>query len=199
MTGSRVIVEEGVYDEFVEKLAKKVQGIPYGSDPRTPGLIVGPLIRTTQPAFIKEHLDAAVGAGAKLVAGGDYEGNVFQPTVAADVTSDVSLFKTEVFGPLASVIKAKDHEDAVRLANDVEYGLSSAVITNDMQKIWYAIENLETGMVHINGPSVRDEPVIPFGGVKNSSFGREGGHFSIDECTELKWVTMQTGQNKYPF
>lgn len=199
MTGSRVIVEEGVYDEFVEKLGKKVEGIPYGADPRTPGLIVGPLIRTTQPAFIKEHLDAAVSAGAKLVVGGNYEGNVFQPSVAADVTSDMSLFQTEVFGPLASVIKAKDHEDAVRLANDVEYGLSSAVITNDMQKIWYAIENLETGMIHINGPSVRDEPVIPFGGVKNSSYGREGGHFSIDECTELKWVTMQTGQNKYPF
>jgi len=199
MTGSRVIVEEGVYDEFCEKLAKKVEGIPYGSDPRTPGLIVGPLIRTTQPAFIKEHMDAAVASGAKLLCGGEYEGNVFQPTAVADVTPDMSLFKTEVFGPLASIIKAKDHEHAVELANDVDYGLSSAVLSNDMQKIWYCIENLETGMIHVNGPSVRDEPVIPFGGVKDSSYGREGGSYSIDECTELKWVTMQTGKNMYPF
>ena len=111
----------------------------------------------------------------------------------------MSLFKTELFGPVASIIKADDHEHAVALANNVDYGLSSAVITNDLQKTWYCIENLETGMVHINGPSVRDEPVIPFGGVKGSSHGREGGHFSIDECTELKWVTMQVGKNGYPF
>jgi len=199
MTGSRVIVEEGVYNEFCEKMAKKIAGIPYGADPRTPGLIVGPLIRPTQTGFIKEQMDAAVAAGAKILAGGEYEGNVFQPTAVADVTPDMSLFKTECFGPLASIIKARDHVHAVELANDVDYGLSSAVITNDLQKSWYCIENLETGMVHINGPSVRDEPIIPFGGVKNSSFGREGGHYSIDECTELKWVTMQTGKNGYPF
>ena len=199
MTGSRVIVEAGVYDEFCEKVTRKVEGIPYGNDPRTPGLIVGPLIRTTQPGFIKEHLDAAVAAGAKLLIGGESEGNVFQPTAIADITDSMSIFKTELFGPVMSIVKANDHEHAVALANDVDYGLSSAVMSNDMQKIWYCIENLETGMVHVNGPSVRDEPVIPFGGVKGSSHGREGGHFSIDECTELKWITMQVGKNGYPF
>jgi len=199
MTGSRVIVEAGVYDEFCEKVTRKVEGISYGNDPRTPGLIVGPLIRTTQPGFIKEHLDAAVAAGAKLLIGGESEGNVFQPTAIADITDSMSIFKTELFGPVMSIVKANDHEHAVALANDVDYGLSSAVMSNDMQKIWYCIENLETGMVHVNGPSVRDEPVIPFGGVKGSSHGREGGHFSIDECTELKWITMQVGKNGYPF
>jgi aldehyde dehydrogenase (NAD+) len=137
--------------------------------------------------------------GARVLAGGEYDGNVFQPTAVADVTEDMSIFQTECFGPVASVIKAKDYKHAVALANNSAYGLSAGVITNDIQKAMDIIETLETGMVHINGPSVRDEPVIPFGGRKESGFGVEGGHFSMDEVTELKWVTIQTGQNKYPF
>ncbi len=199
MTGSRVIVEAGIYDEFCEKIAAKVGGLKYGSDPREPGLIVGPLIRPTQGPFIKDQVKQAVAQGARLLTGGDYKENVFEPTVVADITPEMSIFRTECFGPVASVIKADDHLHAMALANDSDYGLSSALITNDLQKAMLLSEGLEAGAVHINGPSVRDEPVIPFGGVKDSGFGREGGHFSIDEMTELKWITIQTGQNKYPF
>jgi aldehyde dehydrogenase (NAD+) len=199
MTGSRVIVEAGVYDQFCEKMAAKVGGLKYGADPREPGLIVGPLIRATQAPFIQEQVKEAVAQGARLLTGGSYAGNVFQPTVVADITPAMTIFKTECFGPVASVIKADDYLHAMALANDSDYGLSSAVITNDLQKAIALSEGLEAGAVHINGPSVRDEPVIPFGGVKDSGFGREGGHFSIDEMTELKWITIQTGQNKYPF
>lgn len=199
MTGSRVIVEAGVYDKFCEKFQAKVAALKYGSNPREPGLVVGPLIRSTQAPFIKEQVDKAVAQGARLLCGGSYEGNVFQPTVVADVTKSMSIFRTECFGPVASVIKATDWEDALKLANDSDYGLSSAVITNDLQKAMAIAEGIESGACHINGPSVRDEPVIPFGGVKDSGMGREGGHFSIDELTELKWITIQTGQNKYPF
>lgn len=199
MTGSRVIVEAGIYDEFCKRFAAKVGTLKYGSNPREPGLIVGPLIRTTQGPFIKEQVEKAVAQGARVLTGGNYEGNVFQPTVVADITQQMSIFKTECFGPVASVIKANDHLHALALANDADYGLSSAVITNDLQKAIAISEGIEAGMVHINGPSVRDEPVIPFGGVKGSGTGREGGHFSIDELTELKWITIQTGQNKYPF
>ena len=199
MTGSRVIVEAGIYDEFCKRFAAKVATLKYGSNPREPGLIVGPLIRTTQGPFIKEQVDKAVAQGARVLTGGNYEGNVFQPTVIADITQQMTIFKTECFGPVASVIKASDHLHALALANDADYGLSSAVITNDLQKAIAISEGIEAGMVHINGPSVRDEPVIPFGGVKGSGSGREGGHYSIDELTELKWVTIQTGQNKYPF
>ncbi len=199
MTGSRVIVEAGVYDQFCEKFKAKVAGIKYGNNPREPGLIVGPLIRTTQAPFIKEQVDKAVAQGARLLTGGNYSGNVFEPTVVADITQSMSIFRTECFGPVASVIKANDHLHAMELANDSDYGLTSAVITNDLQKAIALSEGLEAGAVHINGPSVRDEPVIPFGGVKDSGYGREGGHFSIDEMTELKWITIQTGQNKYPF
>lgn len=199
MTGSRVIVEAGIYDEFCKRFAAKVSGLKYGSNPREPGLIVGPLIRTTQAPFIKDQVEKAVADGARLLCGGDYEGNVFQPTVVADITQNMSIFRTECFGPVASVIKANDWQHALTLANDSDYGLSSAVLTNDLQKAMAISEGLEAGAVHINGPSVRDEPVIPFGGVKDSGMGREGGHFSMDELTELKWITIQTGQNKYPF
>lgn len=198
MTGSRVIVEAGVYDKFCEKFAEKVGGIKVGH-PREPGVVVGPLIRPTQAACIQQQVEMAVEQGARLLTGGSYEGSYYQPTVLADITPDMSIFSVECFGPVASVIKAEDHEHAMALANDNEYGLSAAVITNDLQKAMQLSEGIEAGMVHINGPTIRDEAVIPFGGVKGSGFGREGGKFSMDEFTELKWVTIQTGQQEFPF
>lgn len=198
MTSSRVIVEQGIYDHFTEKFAEKVKGIPFG-DPREPGVIVGPLIRDSQPAFIQEKLDMALEQGARILVGGGYERNVFEPTVLADVTETMDIFRTECFGPVASVIKAQDYEHAVALANNSEYGLSSAVITNDLEKATTIVEELEAGMVHVNGPTIRDEAVIPFGGVKDSGAGREGGRFAMEEFTEIKWVTIQTGQQQFPF
>ncbi|MBU3002965.1 aldehyde dehydrogenase family protein [Paraglaciecola arctica] len=198
MTGSRVIVEAGIYDEFVAKFTSKVQGIKFGN-PREPGVIVGPLIRSTQPAFIQDQVEKSVSDGAKITVGGSFNGNVYRPTVVADVTEDMALFSTECFGPVASVIKANDAEHALALANNSCYGLTSAVLTNDLQKTLYFVENLESGMVHINGPTIRDETTIPFGGVKDSGMGREGGQFAMNEFTELKWVTIQTGQQKFPF
>lgn len=198
MTGSRVIVESDIYDEFCEKFTAKVNTIKVGG-PREPGVVVGPLIRSTQPQFIQGQVDEAVADGARLLAGGSYEGNYYQPTALADVTQSMSIFRTECFGPVASVVRADDHHHAMALANDSDYGLSAAVLTNDLQKAIEFTEGLEAGMVHINGPTIRDEPVVPFGGVKNSGMGREGGKFAMDEFTELKWVTIQSGQQRYPF
>lgn len=198
MTGSRVIVEAGVYDKFVRKFTEKVKKIKYGN-PREPGVIVGPLIRSNQTDFIQTQVDLAVNEGAKLLVGGRSENSVYLPTLLADVTQNMSIFSTECFGPVVSVIKANDFDDAINIANNSEYGLSAAILTNDLEKSMAAVELIESGMVHVNGPSVRDEAVVPFGGVKNSGLGREGGKFSMDEFTELKWITIQTGQQKYPF
>lgn len=199
MTGSRVIVEQGIYDEFCEKFAAKVATLKVGN-PREPDVVIGPLIRPTQPGFIKDQLDQAVAEGARLLTGGTFVDSFFHPTVVADVTPQMSIFRTECFGPVASVIKATDYQDALAIANDCEYGLSSAVVTNDLQKAIAISKGIEAGMCHINGPTVRDEAVVPFGGVKNSGMGgREGGRYAIEEVTEVKWVTIQQGQQQYPF
>lgn len=197
MTGSKVIVEAGIYDEFVEKFTAKVQTLKAG-DPHSPETVVGPLITPEQAPFIAGQIEMAVKEGARVTTGGTYEGALFQPTVLADVTEDMGVFKTELFGPCASIIKADDYLHALALANNNDYGLSSACITNDLQKAIYISENIEAGMHHINGPTVRDEGVIPFGGVKDSGYGREGGHFAMEELTELKWITIQTGQQQFP-
>lgn len=198
MTASRVIVEAGIYEEFVKRLTAKVKTIKYG-DPREKGVIVGPLIRPSQIDFIQSLVNEAAQEGAQVTVGGKATGSVYHPTVVANVTDDMSIFSTECFGPVAAIVKADDHEHALALANNSQYGLTSSVITKDLEKAMYFAEYLEAGMVHINGPSIRDEAVIPFGGVKDSGYGREGGEFAMNEFTELKWVTIQTGQQKFPF
>lgn len=198
MAGTRVIVEQPVYEEFIKKLVAKVKQLKVG-DPREHDTVIGPLIQGRQCEFIHGQLEDAKEKGARILTGGTYEGNYFQPTVVADVTEQMSLFRDENFGPVIGVIPAKDSDAALAIANDTEYGLSSAVITNDLQKAMHFALNLEAGAVHINHCTIHDEPHVPFGGVKNSGFGKEGGRFLMEEMTELKWVTIQLGQRHYPF
>jgi vanillin dehydrogenase len=198
MAGSRIIVEEPIYENFLEKFVAKVKTLQVG-DPRDPHTIIGPLIRTSQCPMIDGKVKQAEKEGARVLTGGAYEGNFYQPTVLADVVPQMSVFRDELFGPVASVIKASDADHALKLANDTSYGLSSAVLTNDLQLAMKFALELEAGMVHVNGPTVHDEVTVPFGGVKDSGTGREGGHWSMDELTETKWVTIQMGQRPYPF
>jgi aldehyde dehydrogenase (NAD+) len=198
MAGSRVIVEESIYDKFLEKFVAKVKALKVG-DPHDPHTVIGPLIRSSQGPFIVSRIDAAKAQGARVMCGGTYDGNFFQPTVIADVTPSMAVFQEELFGPVVSVIKAKDVDDAIKMANDSRYGLTSAVLTNDLQIAMRCALELETGSVHINGSTVHDEPHSPFSGVKDSGPGREGGQWSMDELTTLKCVTIQRGQSHYPF
>jgi acyl-CoA reductase-like NAD-dependent aldehyde dehydrogenase len=130
---------------------------------------------------------------------GKYEGNFYHPTVLADVTPEMAVFRDELFGPVAAVSKAKDADHALALANTSAYGLSSAVMTNDLQLAMRFALELESGMVHVNGPTIHDEATVPFGGVRDSGSGRKGGRWSIDEMIEVKWVTIQMGQHPYPY
>jgi aldehyde dehydrogenase (NAD+) len=131
--------------------------------------------------------------------GGKFEGNFYYPTVVADVTPEMAAFRDELFGPVAAVTRANDADHALALANSSTYGLSSAVLTNNLQLAMRFALELEAGMVHLNGPTIHDEGTVPFGGVKDSGMGREGGRWSTDEMTEVKWVTIQTGRRQYPF
>ena len=198
MASSRVIVEENIYDDICQGLAKKAATLKVG-DPTEADTIIGPLIRPQQCQFINEQIKDAVDKGAKVLTGGKHDQSYYQPTVLADVTPDMRIFHEESFGPVVCCISAKNSDEAMELANNSPYGLSSAVITNDLEKAMQFAEGLDAGMVHINATTVQCEPNAPFGGVKNSGFGREGGHYSIDEMTQPKWITIKQGQMQYPF
>jgi len=198
MAGSRIIVEAPIYEAFCAALGGKAQALKVG-DPAEPETVIGPLIRDSQAPFIQALVDAAVAAGARLVTGGRHEGPFYHPTVLADVTPEMEIFHTECFGPVGVVVQADDPAHALELANDNAYGLSSAVLTRNIDHAQMFVDGLEAGMVHVNGPTVHDETNVPFGGVRMSGLGREGGRFSIDDMTELKWVTIQTGRRHYPF
>jgi vanillin dehydrogenase len=198
MAGSRIIVEAPIYEEFLKRFAAKAATLKVG-DPRDPHTVIGPLIRSSQCPMIDKKIKDAVAAGARLVTGGKYEGNFYHPTVVADVTPEMAAFRDELFGPVAAVSKANDAEHALALANNSAYGLSSAVLTNNLQLAMRFALELEAGMVHLNGPTIHDEGTVPFGGVKDSGSGREGGRWSTDEMTEVKWVTIQMGRRPYPF
>ncbi len=198
MANSRILVEAPVFDAFCEKFVAKVSTYQVGN-PRDPHTVIGPLIERKQVAFLDGHVKDAVAKGAKLLMGGKSEGNFYHPTVLANVTTDMVVFREESFGPLVSVIKVKDSDEALKMANDTCFGLSSALITNDLQKAMDIALKLDAGMVHINDSSAYDEPHVPFGGMKDSGFGREGGHYSMEEMTEVKWITIQMGQRQFPF
>ena len=198
MAGSRIIVEAPIYEEFLKRFAAKAATLKVG-DPRDPQTVIGPLIRSSQCPMIDKKIKDAVAAGARLVTGGKFEGNFYHPTVVADVTPEMAAFRDELFGPVAAVSKANDADHALALANNSTYGLSSAVLTNNLQLAMRFALELEAGMVHLNGPTIHDEGTVPFGGVKDSGSGREGGRWSTDEMTEVKWITIQTGQRHYPF
>src|SRR5271169_1487566 len=198
MAGSRIIVEAPIYETFLQRFAAKAKTLQVG-DPRDPHTVIGPLIRSSQCQMIDRKIQEAVAAGARVLTGGSYKGNFYQPTVVADVSPNMAAFRDELFGPVAAVSRADNADHALALANNSSYGLSSAVLTNDLQLAMRFALELEAGMVHLNGPTVHDEPTVPFGGVKDSGSGREGGRWSVEEMTEVKWVTIQMGRRHYPF
>ncbi|SON55685.1 putative aldehyde dehydrogenase YfmT [Hartmannibacter diazotrophicus] len=198
MANSKVMVETSLFDTFKEKFVAKAKGLTVG-DPRDPETVIGPLIRARQCEFIDGQIKDAVEKGAKVLTGGTYEGQFFQPTILDGVTPEMRIYHEESFGPVVSLIRVNDAEEALKVANDTSYGLSAALITNDMQKALDLSMRLESGMVHVNDCTISDEPHVPFGGVKNSGFGREGGRYSLEELTEVKWITLQMGQRAFPF
>jgi len=185
-------------DAFCEKLTARAKTYKVG-DPHDPQTVIGPLIRRSQCDLIDAHVQDAVANGARLLTGSTHHDNFYQPTIVAGVTPKMRIYSEESFGPITSVIMCRDSEEALAIANDTSYGLASAVITNDLQKAMDLALRLEAGMVHINDTTVSDEPHAPFGGIKNSGVGREGGRYSMEEMTEMKWITIRLGQRQFPF
>ncbi len=196
MGTKRFIVEEGVADEFTEKLVKKAQSLKYG-DPTQPGVVIGPLINQEQMDKLLVQMDKAKEQGAKLLCGGEYEGLVYQPSVMI-LTEDMEIAQEEIFGPVASIIVAKDEEDALRIANSTDYGLSCGIMTGDMVKAWELAEKVESGCCHINDSSMNLYCHAPLGGMKASGSGKSGFR-STEEFTEVRWVSLRKHNRQYPF
>ena len=198
MSTRRVIVEKPIAKEFTEKFVKKVSTFKVGN-PKEPDTIIGPLINKQQFNQVKKSVDAAVRDGAKVLCGGKSEGPCYHPTVLTDVKPGTPFSCEETFGPVVSVIEVKDEEEAVAIANGTMYGLSASVFTRDFIKGLAIAERIESGIVHINDQTVHDEPQVPFGGVKESGWGRFGGRAALEEFTELRWISMQRTTRQYPF
>lgn len=187
---SRVYVEKGIYPKFIEKYTMIAGKIGRG-DLRDPETIIGPIISDRQRNRIKSHIEDAVSKGATVATGGEWEGNRCQPTVLLNVTEEMDVCKQETFGPVVSVYQVDSFEEALEKANDTNYGLSSAIYTSNLNKALDYADSIEAGMVHINCPSISDEAHVPFGGIGDSGFGREGTEADIELFTEIKWITIQ--------
>ncbi|HJX48012.1 MAG TPA: aldehyde dehydrogenase family protein [Gaiellaceae bacterium] len=198
MSARKVFVERAIADEFVEKLTAKANGLKAG-DPKEHDTIIGPLINADALAMVKGRVDDVVAKGGRVLAGGEAVGPCYQATVITDVPADSEFAKHETFGPVLAVEIVDSADEAIARANDTTYGLSAGIMTTDADRGMALAQRLDSGIVHINEQPVGDEPQMPFGGVKDSGWGRFGGQAVIDEFTELRWITVQSGSHPYPF
>ncbi|MBX4938928.1 aldehyde dehydrogenase [Rhizobium binae] len=197
MSTERIIVDETIADQFVAKLAARASQLPAG-DPRG-HVVLGSLISLDAAKKMEELIADATAKGAKLVAGGKRSGTVVEATLLDYVTPGMRVYAEESFGPVKPIIRVSGEEEAIRIANDTEYGLSSAVFSRDVQRAMAVAARIESGICHINGPTVHDEAQMPFGGVKGSGYGRFGGKAAIAEFTDLRWITVEDSAQHYPF
>jgi acyl-CoA reductase-like NAD-dependent aldehyde dehydrogenase len=198
MSARKIIVERSIADDFVSRLAEKTKTLKTG-DPKEPDTIIGPLINEHALAMVKSRVDDAVAKGATVLAGGEAAGACYQATLLTDVPDDSDFARIETFGPVAAIEIVDGAEEAVARANATAYGLASGIITSNPERGYGLAQQLEAGIVHVNDQPVGDEPQMPFGGVKDSGFGRFGGQAAIDEFTELRWITLQAGTHPFPF
>ena len=198
MSTERIVVDEKVADDFVARFAAKAKSLSVG-DPRDGKAVLGSVVDHAAAERVTQLVLDAVAKGARLVAGGSINGTLIGAHVLDHVTPAMRIYGEESFGPVTTVVRANGVDDAVRIANDTPYGLSSAVFGRDVTRAFAVARRLETGICHINGPTVHDEAQMPFGGVKDSGYGRFGGKAAIGEFTELRWITIQSGHRHYPF
>jgi acyl-CoA reductase-like NAD-dependent aldehyde dehydrogenase len=197
MSTERVIVDASIADSFVEKMVAKASKLPWGN-PRD-NVVLGALVNPQVSEKMHELIKDAVSKGATLACGGDNNGALFSATLLDGVTSDMRIYKEESFGPVKSIIRVHGDEEAIRVANDSEYGLSAAVFSQDINRALACANAIKSGICHINGPTVADEPQMPFGGVGDSGYGRFGGKAGIAEFTDLRWITIEDPSQHYPF
>lgn len=198
MSTERIIVDEKVADQFVARLTERAINLPLG-DPRKGPVVLGSVVDMATVERCNALIDDALAKGAKLLCGGKATDTLMPATLLDHVTSAMKIYREETFGPVKAIVRVKGIEEAVACANDNEFGLSAAVFGKDTSRAWQVAARIESGICHVNGPTVHDEAQMPFGGVKSSGYGRFGGQAGIDAFTELRWITVQNVPRHYPF
>lgn len=197
MSVERIIVHEKIREAFLEKFIPRVVQLKVGTTSDKSN-VIGPVINDRAADRLKNQFDDAIAKGARLLAGGEINGRYVSPTVFTDVTPDMLLYREESFGPVCSIFTAHSDDDAVRIANDSEYGLTAGVMTRDEERGLNIIHRLDTGNCHLNCSPVNDEPHVPFGGFKASGSGKHGGRWAMETFTETRWITLDRGQRHFP-
>jgi acyl-CoA reductase-like NAD-dependent aldehyde dehydrogenase len=197
MSTERVVVDDAVYDEFAKRVAARAEALTVG-DPSDQATQVGPVVNAAALGHVRELIEDAVAHGAQVLAGGEHDGLLHQPTVIAGVTPQMRLYAEESFGPLLAIVTAADEDDAVRIANDTDYGLAAAVFSGDAERGLRVAGRIDSGICHVNGATVHDEAPAPFGGVKASGWGRFGAGQVAAEFTDTRWITVSEQERRYP-
>jgi acyl-CoA reductase-like NAD-dependent aldehyde dehydrogenase len=198
MSTERVIVDRRVADDFADRFAAKARSLTAG-DPRTSDAPLGSLIGQDAADRVDTLIADAIGKGAKRLSGGMRQGTIMDATVLDHVTPAMRIYHEESFGPVACIVRADGDEDAIRIANDTEYGLSASVYSLNVSRALAVGRRIESGICHINGPTVQDEAPVPFGGVKASGYGKFGSVAGINAFTNLRWLTIEGQEPHYPF
>ncbi|WP_113466220.1 aldehyde dehydrogenase [Rhizobium cremeum] len=197
MSTERIIVVPDVAEEFVAKFTERAKALKAG-DPRDGKAPLGAVVDARTVEKVEALIADAVSKGATVTGAGAADGVLLPAQVVDKVTSDMRLYSEESFGPVVAILRARDEDDAVRLANDSEYGLSAAVFSRDTSRALSVARRIRSGICHVNGPTVHDEAQMPFGGTKASGYGRFGGKAGIAEFTELRWITVETQPGHFP-
>jgi acyl-CoA reductase-like NAD-dependent aldehyde dehydrogenase len=198
MCARRILVEADIADEFTRRFVDRVAALKLG-DPGDPATVIGPLINQWALSLVTRRVDEAVKLGARVLVGGAAAPPCYPATVLTGVPPEAEIAFEETFGPVAILEVAADPADAVRLANASRFGLTAGILTGDPYRGMEIARHLESGIVHVNDQPVNDEPQMPFGGVKDSGFGRFGVGFTAEEFTELQWVTARANPRTFPF
>jgi benzaldehyde dehydrogenase (NAD) len=199
MSTERIIVDAKVADEFVRKFVAKAKSLPLG-DPRKPEpVVLGSVIGMSTVEHCNALIDDALAKGAKLACGGKADSTLMPATLLDHVTPAMRIYHEETFGPVKAIVRVRSTDEAIACANDNEYGLSAAVFGRDIARAFNVARKIDSGICHVNAPTVHDEAQMPFGGVKGSGMGRFGGRAGVYEFTELRWITVQTTPRHYPF
>jgi salicylaldehyde dehydrogenase len=199
MSTERIIVDASIADEFVAKFAARAAELSVDDPRRNAQCIIGPMVSKGSGPRINAMIDDALGKGAKLAAGGRAEGAIMPATIVDHVKPGMQIYDEETFGPITTVVRVRGLEEAIATANDTAYGLSAGVFGRDVTRALSVAMQIDTGACHVNGSTVQNEAQAPYGGTKDSGYGRFDGRAVIDEFTELKWITVEPSVQQYPF